>query len=78
MLPVFRREIPQSLTILKWDPEAYIYHPGPASAWMSKAPGELDTYEGDGEWFKIAAVGASDGINWDYGSKEHMNQVSIS
>jgi hypothetical protein len=33
-----------------------LYHPGPATAWLSKAPGKLDEYEGDGEWFKILSV----------------------
>jgi hypothetical protein len=33
-----------------------LYHPGPATAWLSKAPGNLDEYVGDGEWFKILSV----------------------
>ncbi|KAF1833489.1 hypothetical protein BDW02DRAFT_599068 [Decorospora gaudefroyi] len=44
----------------------HIWHQGPATAYMSKAPGDLNDYEGDGDWFKIAAVGASDGLTWDY------------
>jgi hypothetical protein len=32
----------------------YMYHPGFASAWLSRAPdGDLDSYTGDGDWFKI-------------------------
>jgi hypothetical protein len=52
-----------------------MYHDGPATAYLSKAPGELEDYEGDGDWFKIAAVGASDGVNWDYRSVKRVNQV---
>ncbi|KAF2647147.1 lytic polysaccharide monooxygenase [Lophiostoma macrostomum CBS 122681] len=34
-----------------------LYHPGPASAWLSKAPDDdLDAYTGDGDWFKILSV----------------------
>ncbi|KEY71338.1 hypothetical protein S7711_05929 [Stachybotrys chartarum IBT 7711] len=34
--------------------DEYMYHPGFASAWLSKAPdGDLDAYQGDGDWFKI-------------------------
>ncbi|KAG4261239.1 hypothetical protein BFJ72_g10248 [Fusarium proliferatum] len=32
---------------------ATMQHPGPALVYMSKAPTTADTYEGDGEWFKI-------------------------
>ena len=33
-----------------------LYHPGPATAWLSPAPGSLNQYAGDGEWFKILSV----------------------
>ncbi|KAF2676453.1 lytic polysaccharide monooxygenase, partial [Lentithecium fluviatile CBS 122367] len=33
-----------------------LYHPGPATAWLSKAPGSLNDYTGDGEWVKILGV----------------------
>jgi hypothetical protein len=34
-----------------------MYHPGFASAWLSKAPGDdLSSYLGDGDWFKIMSV----------------------
>ena len=42
-----------------------LYHTGPAQVFLSKAPGALEDYEGDGEWFKIALMGSSDGRNWD-------------
>ncbi|KAB8076144.1 glycosyl hydrolase family 61-domain-containing protein [Aspergillus leporis] len=32
---------------------ATMKHPGPAFVYMSKAPGAVNQYEGDGEWFKI-------------------------
>ena len=34
-------------------------HPGPATAYMSKATGNVTAYQGDGDWFKI----------WDAGVK---------
>ncbi|PVI01056.1 lytic polysaccharide monooxygenase [Periconia macrospinosa] len=52
-----------------YDPNFRIYHDGPATAYLSKAHGEPNDYAGDGEWFKIAAIGASDGLNWDVGQK---------
>ncbi|KAF2661708.1 lytic polysaccharide monooxygenase [Lophiostoma macrostomum CBS 122681] len=34
-----------------------MYHPGFASAWLSKAPSDdLNSYLGDGDWFKIMSV----------------------
>lgn len=48
------------------DPKLSIWHPGPATAWMSKAPGgDLDGYKGDDDWFKIDAIGGRDGMHWD-------------
>lgn len=39
-------------------------HPGPALAYLSKTDGDLKTYAGDGDWFKIAEVGAANATNW--------------
>lgn len=34
-----------------------MYHPGFASAWLSKSPtDDLESYTGDGGWFKILSV----------------------
>lgn len=48
-----KKEI-QLLTLLvfqyQFDPAFTIYHDGPATAYMSKAPGELNDYTGDGDW----------------------------
>ncbi|KAJ4287694.1 hypothetical protein N0V90_012397 [Kalmusia sp. IMI 367209] len=34
-----------------------LYHPGPLTVWLSKAPNDdLDSYTGDGDWFKILQV----------------------
>lgn len=34
-----------------------MYHPGFASAWLSKSPtDDLNAYTGDGDWFKILSV----------------------
>ncbi|EFQ92331.1 hypothetical protein CFE70_002896 [Pyrenophora teres f. teres 0-1] len=40
--------------------QATMRHPGPCSAHMSKAPGSVQDYEGDGEWFKIHEEGICD------------------
>ncbi|KAI8635103.1 lytic polysaccharide monooxygenase [Xylariaceae sp. FL1651] len=50
-----------------------IGHPGPGQAYMSKAPGALEDYEGDGDWFKIGTSGASDGMHWDSDGKPELN-----
>ncbi|KAF2866960.1 glycosyl hydrolase family 61-domain-containing protein [Massariosphaeria phaeospora] len=60
-----------------WYPTFFMYHDGPATAYLSKAPGDLDEYEGGGDWFKIAAVGASDGMNWDYRQANQVNQMNF-
>ncbi|KAI2629176.1 glycoside hydrolase [Hypomontagnella submonticulosa] len=42
---------------LPYDDRPLIYHPGPLSAWLSKSPtDDLDSYAGDGDWFKILSV----------------------
>ncbi|KAK4107577.1 lytic polysaccharide monooxygenase [Canariomyces notabilis] len=61
-----------------FDPSFYMYHNGPATAWLSKAPGDdLNEYKGDGDWFKIDVKGASDGIHWDYRSEERINIMNF-
>lgn len=52
-----------------------MYHDGPATAYLSQAPGELNDYMGNGEWFKIAVVGAKDGMTWDYSNRYQINMV---
>ncbi|KAI0856166.1 lytic polysaccharide monooxygenase [Xylaria cubensis] len=43
--------------MLAGDIKPWMYHPGFASAWLSKAPSDdLDAYTGDGDWFKILSV----------------------
>ena len=45
---------------------SYFYHPGPAQVWLSRAPNDdLRTYQGDGDWFKIAYAGPADNQNWE-------------
>lgn len=41
---------------MPWDRYPNLYHPGPATAWLSRAPGVLQDYEGNGDWFKILSV----------------------
>jgi hypothetical protein len=39
---------------------ATMQHPGPALAYLSKAPTTANTYKGDGDWFKIWETGICD------------------
>ncbi|ORY04387.1 glycosyl hydrolase family 61-domain-containing protein [Clohesyomyces aquaticus] len=70
-----QKAVPESDSRVPFDPTFGIYHEGPATAYLSKAPGELADYEGDGDWFKIAAVGASDGMNWDVRQTANINKL---
>lgn len=55
---------------VKFDPTFSLYHDGPAAAYLSMSTVEdLNEYKGDGTWFKIASIGASDGLKWDYAQK---------
>ncbi|KAK8016648.1 hypothetical protein PG993_014837 [Apiospora rasikravindrae] len=38
-----------------------IEHPGPGFVYMSKAPGSVNSYDGDGDWFKVAESGLCGG-----------------
>ncbi|CAI6336172.1 unnamed protein product [Periconia digitata] len=60
-----------------FDPSFYMYHDGPATAYLSKSPGELNEYAGDGDWFKIAVVGAKDGLTWDYAAAKAVNIMNF-
>lgn len=54
----------------------YIYHEGPGQAYLSKVEGDqsaLDTYEGDGDWFKIGSITAKNSSRWAL-----MNEPSVS
>lgn len=53
--------------------EDVVGHQGPGQAYMSLAPGALEDYEGDGEWFKIGTSGSSDGMYWDSNGKTEIN-----
>ncbi|KAJ3032505.1 hypothetical protein HDV00_007443 [Rhizophlyctis rosea] len=52
-----------------------VYHPGPYSAWLGKAPGDVTQWDGSGaNWFKIwekAQTGVtSSGLQWDTTSSQ--------
>ena len=40
---------------------AKMQHPGPGFIYMSKAPGDVKTYDGSGDWFKIFEEGVCEG-----------------
>lgn len=46
---------------------------GPGQLYLSKAPGALEDYEGDGEWFKVGMIGSSDGRGWDTYMKSEVS-----
>ncbi|KAF2020040.1 lytic polysaccharide monooxygenase [Aaosphaeria arxii CBS 175.79] len=51
-----------------------IYHNGPGMAYMSKSTVDnLDDYEGDGDWFKIAEFGPKDDTTWITRDQTGMN-----
>ncbi|KAF2176217.1 hypothetical protein K469DRAFT_755851 [Zopfia rhizophila CBS 207.26] len=51
-----------------------IYPPRPREVYLSRTSGELETYKGDGEWFKIQEYGVGDAKDWgSNGNDEFMN-----
>ncbi|KAF2865091.1 glycoside hydrolase [Massariosphaeria phaeospora] len=46
--------------------ETFLYHEGPAQAYLSRSD-NLQAYRGDGDWFKIAALLAKDDTTWQVG-----------
>ncbi|KAF2799745.1 lytic polysaccharide monooxygenase [Melanomma pulvis-pyrius CBS 109.77] len=51
---------------------ARIYHPGFASAWLSKSPtDDLNLYTGDGDWFKILSVTGRTEQSLDFSAPEN-------
>ncbi|KAK4193997.1 family 61 putative glycoside hydrolase [Triangularia verruculosa] len=55
----------------------FIEHPGPGFIYMSKAPGSVATYEGDGDWFKVYETGLCRGggnvdTNWCSWQKDRL------
>jgi len=51
------------------------WHPGPAQVYLSRAPNDdLQSYKGDGDWFKIAYAGPLDNSHWSiYPSVSEFN-----
>lgn len=50
-----------------------VNHPGPAQAYLAKAPnGDLENFSGyDGDWFKIALLGAKTDTEWVVQEYDH-------
>ncbi|KAF2469953.1 uncharacterized protein BDR25DRAFT_369847, partial [Lindgomyces ingoldianus] len=46
------------------DRDVPFYHPGFAQAYLSRAPADLESYTGDGDWFKVAYMGAKNDTEW--------------
>ncbi|KAI2632439.1 glycoside hydrolase [Hypomontagnella submonticulosa] len=58
--------------MLPGDLKPWMYHPGFASAWLSKAPtDDLDSYTGEGDWFKILSVTGRTEQSLDWSLPEH-------
>jgi hypothetical protein len=54
-----------------------IEHPGPGMVYMSKAPGDVSNYMGDGDWFKVWESGPTNGpankdTSWGTWQKDRM------
>ncbi|KAF2868797.1 glycoside hydrolase [Massariosphaeria phaeospora] len=61
-----------------WAGGTEIYHWGPASAWLSRAPGDdVEGYEGLGDWFKVAYMGPSDNVTWSTLNKKGPYNFTI-
>lgn len=59
-----------------WNNE-FIEHPGPGMIYMSKAPGAVSDYMGDGDWFKVWESGPENGpanvdTSWGTWQKDRM------
>ncbi len=54
------------------------WHPGPAQIYLSRAPNDdLQSYKGDGDWFKIAYAGPLDDSHWSiYPGKSDVHLLS--
>ncbi|PVI00509.1 lytic polysaccharide monooxygenase [Periconia macrospinosa] len=48
-----------------------MYHPGVASAWLSKVTGDLNQYLGDGEWVKIMQTREREAQSVDFTKEEN-------
>lgn len=51
-----------------------VYHAGPVSLYMSRAPGAVAEYDGSGPWFKILDWGPS-GSSWPLRSKFSIDDI---
>jgi hypothetical protein len=56
----------------------FIEHPGPGMIYMSKAPGAVSEYKGDGDWFKVWESGPDNGpanvdTSWGTWQKDSMS-----
>ena len=50
-----------------------MYHPGAAQIYLSKAEsGDVKSYKGDGDWFKIKHFGTTNGKTWEIHNKRSV------
>ncbi|KAF4625042.1 hypothetical protein G7Y89_g13128 [Cudoniella acicularis] len=55
-----------------------IFHQGPGQAYLSRAAdGDLESYEGDGDWFKIGEYGVKDATHWVLDQHEYWLNFTI-
>ncbi|KAF2185672.1 lytic polysaccharide monooxygenase [Zopfia rhizophila CBS 207.26] len=54
-----------------------IFHAGPGQAYLSKALADLETYEGDGDWFKIGQYGPKDAKDWVLNGTQYWMNFTI-
>ncbi|KXX76303.1 Cellulose-growth-specific protein [Madurella mycetomatis] len=67
VLPSFASSYECLISANQGDRKPWMYHPGFASAWLSKSPTDnLKSYTGDGDWFKIMVVTGRTEQSLDY------------
>lgn len=52
-----------------------VYHDGPVIAWLSRATGDINSYDGGGTWAKIYEIGANTGggqISWPASGRDRF------
>ncbi|RPA79854.1 glycoside hydrolase [Ascobolus immersus RN42] len=59
-----------------------VIHPGPYTAYLAKAPTDINNWDGNGDWFKIWEQGptaiSSSGISWDMANREWTFKIPAS
>lgn len=56
--------------------QLYIIHPGPAQIYLSRAPNDdIEHYQGDGDFFKIATIGPANDTEWTTRDQSEVSEI---